>query len=45
MLLEWLGQNALVMYGLVACGVLPAALQGFYWKTPENNLVKIIASI
>ncbi|XP_024393658.1 uncharacterized protein [Physcomitrium patens] len=38
-LLEWLGQNALLMYVLVAEGVFPAALQGIYWRKPENNLV------
>jgi hypothetical protein len=31
--------NALLMYTLVACGILPAALKGFYWGSPDNNLV------
>ncbi|KAH9557327.1 hypothetical protein CY35_07G079900 [Sphagnum magellanicum] len=38
-LLEWMGMHALLMYTLVACGVLPAALQGFYWGSPDNNLI------
>ncbi|KAF3436513.1 hypothetical protein FNV43_RR23605 [Rhamnella rubrinervis] len=38
-LFEWMGMNALVVYALAACELFPAALQGFYWKTPENNLV------
>lgn len=38
-LLEWMGQNALLMYVLVAEGLFPAALQGLYWREPENNLV------
>jgi heparan-alpha-glucosaminide N-acetyltransferase len=42
LLLEWLGQNALLMYVLVAEGVFPAALQGLYWKNPENNLVDLV---
>ncbi|CAM6059082.1 unnamed protein product [Sphagnum tenellum] len=37
--LEWMGMHALLMYTLVACGVLPAALQGFYWGSPDNNLI------
>ncbi len=41
MLLEWMGMHALLMYTLVACGVLPAALQGFYWGSPDNNLVPL----
>lgn len=31
--------NALVIYALAACEIFPAALQGFYWRSPENNLV------
>ncbi|KAG0588984.1 hypothetical protein KC19_2G282700 [Ceratodon purpureus] len=41
-LLEWMGQNALLMYVLVAEGLFPAALQGLYWRVPENNLVDLI---
>lgn len=38
-LLQWMGMNALVVYALAACELFPAAVQGFYWQTPENNLV------
>lgn len=38
-LLQWMGMNALVLYALAACEIFPAALQGFYWDSPENNLV------
>jgi heparan-alpha-glucosaminide N-acetyltransferase len=39
MLLEWMGLNALIVYALAACDLFPAAMQGFYWRSPENNLV------
>lgn len=39
-LLEWLGQHAMVIYVLVAEGVFIAALQGLYVGSPENNLVR-----
>ncbi|XP_057995184.1 uncharacterized protein LOC131168882 isoform X1 [Hevea brasiliensis] len=36
---QWMGMNALIIYALAACELFPAALQGFYWHSPENNLV------
>ncbi|PIN01022.1 heparan-alpha-glucosaminide N-acetyltransferase [Handroanthus impetiginosus] len=36
---QWMGMNALIVYALSACDIFPAALQGFYWRSPENNLV------
>ncbi|ERN16800.1 hypothetical protein AMTRI_Chr02g221500 [Amborella trichopoda] len=38
-LLEWMGMNALIVYALAACDLFPAAIQGFYWRSPANNLV------
>ncbi|KAJ4968867.1 hypothetical protein NE237_015568 [Protea cynaroides] len=38
-LLEWMGMNALIVFTLAACELFPAAIQGFYWRSPENNLV------
>lgn len=38
-LLQWMGMNALVVYALAACDIFPAVIQGFYWHSPENNLV------
>ncbi|TKY52480.1 Heparan-alpha-glucosaminide N-acetyltransferase [Spatholobus suberectus] len=38
-LLQWVGMNALVVYALAACDIFPAVIQGFYWHSPENNLV------
>lgn len=39
---QWMGMNALIVYALAACDIFPAALQGFYWGSPENNLVMIL---
>ncbi|KAK3015231.1 hypothetical protein RJ639_006869 [Escallonia herrerae] len=39
--LEWMGMNALVIYILIACNILPVILQGFYWGHPQNNIVSI----
>ncbi|PNY06973.1 heparan-alpha-glucosaminide N-acetyltransferase-like protein [Trifolium pratense] len=38
-LLQWMGMNALIVYALAACDIFPAIIQGFYWRSPENNLV------
>lgn len=41
--LEWLGQNAMLVFALVAASdIFPSALQGFYWRRPENNLVPFL---
>ncbi|KAJ4838637.1 hypothetical protein Tsubulata_004230 [Turnera subulata] len=40
-LLEWMGMNALIIYALAACELFPAAVQGFFWRSPENNLVRL----
>uniref|UniRef100_A0A5B7BB13 Putative heparan-alpha-glucosaminide N-acetyltransferase n=1 Tax=Davidia involucrata TaxID=16924 RepID=A0A5B7BB13_DAVIN len=42
MVLEWMGMHALVIYSLVACNILPVLLQGFYWKRPQNNILRLI---
>ncbi|KAJ0597739.1 putative heparan-alpha-glucosaminide N-acetyltransferase [Helianthus annuus] len=38
-LFQWMGLNALIVYALAACDIFPAALQGVYWRSPENNLI------
>ncbi|OVA03075.1 Protein of unknown function DUF1624 [Macleaya cordata] len=40
--LEWMGMHALMIYIFAACNVLPFLLQGFYWKKPENNILRLI---
>jgi hypothetical protein len=41
-LLQWMGMNALIVYALAACDIFPAIIQGFYWRSPENNLVMFL---
>eukprot|EP00262_Sarcandra_glabra_P001799 TRINITY_DN11966_c0_g1_i1.p1 TRINITY_DN11966_c0_g1~~TRINITY_DN11966_c0_g1_i1.p1 ORF type:complete len:286 (-),score=26.68 TRINITY_DN11966_c0_g1_i1:223-1080(-) len=40
--MEWMGMNALIIYILAACNVLPILLQGFYWRKPQNNMLSLI---
>ncbi|KAI5074478.1 hypothetical protein GOP47_0010439 [Adiantum capillus-veneris] len=39
---KWIGAHALMIYALVSCSVIPLAIQGLYWKSPENNLIATI---
>ncbi|MCO5612512.1 hypothetical protein L7F22_066780 [Adiantum nelumboides] len=39
LLLEWMGMNALLIFVLAAIEVFPAAIQGFYWSSPQDNLM------
>ncbi|ONK78257.1 uncharacterized protein A4U43_C02F16290 [Asparagus officinalis] len=39
---EWMGMHALMIYVLVACNIVPVLLQGFYWREPKNNLLKLV---
>jgi len=39
--LEWMGVHALGIFILLTSNILVIFLQGFYWKSPENNLVSI----
>lgn len=43
MLFKWMGMNALIIYALAACEMFTGALQGFYWGSPDNNLVTLIS--
>ena len=40
-LFHWMGMNALIVYVLAACELFPTLIQGFYWRSPENNLVNV----
>lgn len=42
LVLEWMGMNALLIYILVACNILPLILQGFYWRDPRNNILSLV---
>ncbi|GAV77419.1 DUF1624 domain-containing protein [Cephalotus follicularis] len=39
--LEWMGMHALIIYILAACNILPVVLQGFYWRQPQNNILRL----
>ncbi|XP_073009907.1 uncharacterized protein [Typha latifolia] len=43
-LFQWMGMNALIVYVLAACELFPAFIQGFYWRSPANNLVNVTES-
>ncbi|XP_058102643.1 uncharacterized protein LOC131246484 [Magnolia sinica] len=40
--MEWMGMNALMIYVLAACNIVPVILQGFYWRKPQNNFLRLI---
>ncbi|PAN42951.1 hypothetical protein PAHAL_8G201000 [Panicum hallii] len=40
--MEWVGKQALMIFVLVACNIAPILLHGFYWREPQNNLLKFI---
>ncbi|XP_015637525.1 uncharacterized protein [Oryza sativa Japonica Group] len=44
-LFQWMGMNALIVYVLAACEIFPTLVQGFYWRSPENNLVDLTESL
>ncbi|KAL8143013.1 hypothetical protein V2J09_016045 [Rumex salicifolius] len=44
-LFQWMGMNALIIYALAACDIFAVLVQGFYWRSPENNLIDIAESL
>ncbi|CAI8591698.1 unnamed protein product [Vicia faba] len=42
LILEWMGMHALMIYVLAACNIFPIFIQGFYWGSPHNNILKLI---
>ncbi|CAK9195903.1 unnamed protein product [Sphagnum troendelagicum] len=36
------GQNSLLLFRMVALGMLLAFLQGMYWKSPQNNIITFL---
>ncbi|KAJ0693052.1 putative heparan-alpha-glucosaminide N-acetyltransferase [Helianthus annuus] len=42
--LEWMGKHSLSIFILVTSNLIVIALQGFYWKTPHNNMIHWIVS-
>ncbi|CAN0846162.1 Heparan-alpha-glucosaminide N-acetyltransferase [Linum grandiflorum] len=43
--LEWMGKHALSIFIIVSSNLAVIAIQGFYWKSPENNLMNCIVSL
>ncbi|KAF9684506.1 hypothetical protein SADUNF_Sadunf04G0125200 [Salix dunnii] len=42
--LEWMGKHSLSIFVLITSNLAVIAIQGFYWKAPENNLIHWIVS-
>ncbi|KAJ4963522.1 hypothetical protein NE237_023461 [Protea cynaroides] len=42
MVVEWMGKHALMIFILATTNVVPVVLQGFYWKEPQNNILRLI---
>ncbi|XP_052192357.1 uncharacterized protein LOC127801369 [Diospyros lotus] len=42
--LEWMGKHSLAIFVLVSSNIAVVAIQGFYWKSPENNIIHWIVS-
>ncbi|KAF9686084.1 hypothetical protein SADUNF_Sadunf03G0121500 [Salix dunnii] len=42
LVLEWMGKHALMIFILATTNVLPVIMQGFYWKQPGNNILRLI---
>ncbi|TVU24694.1 hypothetical protein EJB05_27146 [Eragrostis curvula] len=40
--MEWVGKHALLIFVLVGCNIAPILVHGFYWREPQNNLLKFI---
>lgn len=42
--LEWMGKHSLGIFILITSNLVVIAIQGFYWGTPENNIVNWIVT-
>lgn len=42
--LEWMGKHSLSIFVLITSNLAVIAIQGFYWKAPENNLIQWIVT-
>ncbi|XP_057517767.1 uncharacterized protein LOC130798685 [Amaranthus tricolor] len=40
--LEWMGVHALSIFVLLTSNLAIIVLQGFYWRTPDNNLIRLV---
>ncbi|KAI4376077.1 hypothetical protein MLD38_013871 [Melastoma candidum] len=44
-ILEWMGKHSLAIFILVTSNVAVVLIQGFYWKTPQNNIIHWIVAL
>ncbi|KAJ0964062.1 hypothetical protein J5N97_029184 [Dioscorea zingiberensis] len=44
-ILEWMGRHSLSIFVLVASNIAIIAIQGFYWREPQNNIVHWVISL
>ncbi|PSS21757.1 Heparan-alpha-glucosaminide N-acetyltransferase [Actinidia chinensis var. chinensis] len=42
--LEWMGKHSLSIFVLINSNLVVIAIQGFYWNSPENNIVHWIVT-
>ncbi|XP_058785715.1 uncharacterized protein LOC131660490 [Vicia villosa] len=42
--LEWMGKHSLSIFVLVSSNLAVIAIQGLYWRKPENNIIHLIVS-
>jgi len=40
LLLEWIGMNAMLVFVMAAQGIFAAFVNGWYYKDPDNSLVR-----
>ncbi|GAB2219476.1 hypothetical protein Droror1_Dr00007112 [Drosera rotundifolia] len=40
--LEWMGIHSLAIFILVTSNIAIIAIQGFYWRVPQNNLIHLV---
>ncbi|CAN1264804.1 Heparan-alpha-glucosaminide N-acetyltransferase [Linum perenne] len=43
--LEWMGKHSLTIFMVVSSNLAVIAIQGFYWKSPDNNLVRLVSLV
>lgn len=40
--LEWIGMNAMLVFVMAAQGIFAAFVNGWYYKDPDNSLVRTL---
>ncbi|XAR59847.1 Heparan-alpha-glucosaminide N-acetyltransferase [Bertholletia excelsa] len=42
--LEWMGKHSLCLFAVISSNLAVIAIQGLYWKAPQNNIVRWIVT-